>query len=90
MPEVGQFSDAVDSRERLPHVNDIEDPGEIPEVATLTEFATWLTARNGVLEGRSTAHGNAGDLSPLVRAPISDAWVSDAGLVGGGRDRLAG
>jgi hypothetical protein len=47
-------------------------------VATLAEFATWLTARNGVLEGSSTAHGKTGGLSPMVRAPINDAWVSDA------------
>jgi hypothetical protein len=63
---------------RLPIQSAIEDPGEIPEVATLAEFATWLTARNGLLEGSSTAHGKAGDLYPLVRAPINDAWVSDA------------
>jgi len=63
---------------RLPIQSAIENPGEIAEVATLAEFATWLTARNGVLEGSSTAHGKAGGLSPLVRAPINDAWVSDA------------
>jgi hypothetical protein len=63
---------------RLPIQSAIEDPGEIPEVATLAEFATWLTARNGVFEGSSTAHGKTGDLSPLVRAPINDAWVSEA------------
>src|SRR4029077_9556604 len=45
---------------------------------TLAEFAMWLTARNGVLRRGSTAHGKTGDLSPLVRAPINDAWVSDA------------
>ena len=63
---------------RLPIQSAIEDPGEIPEVATLAEFATWLTARNGVPEGSSTAHGKTGGLSPLVSAPINDAWVSDA------------
>jgi len=63
---------------RLPIQSAIENPGEIAEVATLAEFATWLTARNGVLEGSSTAHGKTGGLSPLVRAPINDAWVSDA------------
>ncbi len=47
-------------------------------MATLAEFATWLTARNGVLEGSSTAHGKTGGLSPLVSAPINDAWVRDA------------
>jgi hypothetical protein len=36
---------------RLPIQSAIQDPGEIPEVATLAEFATWLTARNGVSEG---------------------------------------
>ena len=45
---------------RLPIQSAIEDPDEIPEVATLAEFATWLTARNGVAEGSSTAHGNSG------------------------------
>src|SRR6266568_2804869 len=54
---------------RLPIQSAIEDPGEIPEVATLAEFATWLTARNGVPEGSSTAHGKTGGLSPLVSAP---------------------
>jgi hypothetical protein len=44
----------------------------------LAEFATWLTARNGVSEGSSTARGKTGGLSPLVNAPINDAWVSDA------------
>jgi hypothetical protein len=63
---------------RLPIRSAIEDPGEIPEVATLAEFATWLTARNGVPEGSSTAHGKTGGLSPLVSAPSNDAWVSDA------------
>jgi hypothetical protein len=63
---------------RLPIQSAIENPGEIAEVATLAEFATWLTARNGVLEGSSTAHGKTGGLSPMVRAPINDAWVSDA------------
>jgi hypothetical protein len=63
---------------RLPIQSAIEDPGEIPEVATLAEFARWLTARNGVLEGSSAAHGKTSGLSPLVRAPINDAWVSDA------------
>ena len=63
---------------RLPIRSAIEDPGEIPEVATLAEFATWLTARNGVPEGSSAAHGKTGGLSPLVSAPINDAWVSDA------------
>jgi hypothetical protein len=63
---------------RLPIQSAIEDPGEIPEVATLAEFATWLTARNGVPEGSSAAHGKTGGLSPLVSAPINDAWVSDA------------
>jgi hypothetical protein len=63
---------------RLPIQSAIENPGEIAEVATLAEFAIWLTARNGVLEGSSTAHGKTGGLSPLVRAPINDAWVSDA------------
>src|SRR3984957_6712471 len=63
---------------RLPIQSAIEDPGEIHEVATLAEFATWLTARNGVPEGSSTAHGKTGGLSPLVSAPINDAWVSDA------------
>src|SRR6266700_205411 len=63
---------------RLPIQSAIEDPGEIPEVATLAEFATWLTARNGVPEGSSTAHDKTGGLSPLVSAPINDAWVSDA------------
>ena len=58
---------------RLPIRSAIEDPGEIAEVATLAEFYTWLTARNGVREDPK-----AGGLSPLVRAPISDAWVSDA------------
>jgi hypothetical protein len=66
-----------DASYRLPTQSAIEDPDEIPEVATLAEFATWLTARNGVLEGSSTAHGKTGYLS-LVRAPIDDAWVSDA------------
>ena len=63
---------------RLPIQSAIEDPGEIPEVATLAEFATWLTARNGVPEGSSTAHDKTGGLSPLVSAPINDAWVNDA------------
>jgi hypothetical protein len=63
---------------RLPVQSAIEDPGEIPGVATLAEFATWLTARNGVLEGSSAARGKTDALSPLVRAPINDAWVSDA------------
>jgi hypothetical protein len=63
---------------RLPIQSAIEDPGEIPEVATLAEFASWLTARNGMPEGGSTAHGKTGGLSPLVSAPINDAWVSDA------------
>ena len=63
---------------RLPIQSAIEDPGEIPEVASLAELATWLAARNGVLEDSSTAHGKAGDLSPVVRAPINDAWVSEA------------
>ena len=63
---------------RLPIQSAIEDPGEIAEVATLTEFATWLTARNGVPEGSSATHGKTGGLSPLVSAPINDAWVSDA------------
>jgi hypothetical protein len=63
---------------RLPIQSAIEGPGEIPEVAMLAEFEMWLTARNGVLEGGSTAHGKTGGLSPLVRAPINDAWVSYA------------
>jgi hypothetical protein len=63
---------------RLPIQSAIEDPGEIPEVATLAEFATWLTARNGVPEGSPTAHGKTGGLSPLVSAPINDAWVKHA------------
>jgi hypothetical protein len=63
---------------RLPIQSAIENPGEIPEVATLAEFATWLTARNGVPEGSSTAHGKTGGLSALVSAPINDTWVSDA------------
>src|SRR5215831_3986048 len=63
---------------RLPIESAIQDPGEIPEVATLAEFATWLTARNGVDEGSSADHGMTGHLSPLVRSPINDAWVSDA------------
>jgi hypothetical protein len=63
---------------RLPIQSAIEDPGEIPEVATLAEFATWLTARNGVPEGGSTASGKTRGLSPLVSAPTNDAWVSDA------------
>jgi hypothetical protein len=71
---VGDYEDIY----RLPIQSAIEDPGEIPEVATLAEFATWLTARNGVPEGSSTAHGKTGGLSPLVSAPINDAWVSDA------------
>jgi hypothetical protein len=63
---------------RLPVQSAIEDPDEIPGVATLAEFATWLTARNGLLEGSSPARGKTDALSPLVRAPINDAWVSDA------------
>lgn len=63
---------------RLPIQSAIEDPGEIPEVATLAEFETWLTARNGAPEGSSTAHDKTGGLSRLVSAPINDAWVSDA------------
>ena len=63
---------------RLPIQSAIEDPGEIPEVTTLAEFATWLTARNGVLEGSSTAHGKTGGLSPSVSAPVNDGWVSEA------------
>ena len=63
---------------RLPIQSAIEDPDEIPGVATLAEFATWLTARNGLLEGSSPARGKTDALSPLVRAPINDAWVSDA------------
>jgi hypothetical protein len=62
---------------RLPIQSAVEDPGEIPEVATVAEFETWLTERNGERE-RPTAHGKLGDLSPLVRAPVNDAWVSDA------------
>ena len=62
---------------RLPIESAIEDPGEIPEGATLAEFATWLTERNGVPEG-PTAYGKTGGLSPLVSAPVNDAWVSDA------------
>jgi hypothetical protein len=62
---------------RLPIQSAIEDPGEIAEVATLAEFATWLMARNGVPEGSSTAHDKTDGLSPLVSAPINDAWVSD-------------
>jgi hypothetical protein len=63
---------------RLPIQSAIEDPGEIPEVTTLPEFATWLTVRNGVPEGSSAARSKTGGLSPLVSAPIDDAWVSDA------------
>jgi hypothetical protein len=63
---------------RLPIQSAIEDPGEIPGVATLAEFATWLTARNGVSEGSSAARGKTDVLSPLVRAAINDAWVSEA------------
>ncbi len=63
---------------RLPIQSAIEDPGEIPEVATLAEFAIWLTTRNGAPESSSAAHSETGGLSPLVRAPINDAWVSDA------------
>jgi hypothetical protein len=66
---------------RLPIQSAIEEPGDIPEVATLAEFATWLTARNGAPEGSSAAHGKTGGLSPLVRAPINDAWVNDAVLL---------
>ena len=63
---------------RLPVQSAIEDPGEIAEVATLAEFETWLMARNGVPEGSSADHGKTGGLFPLVKAPINDAWVSDA------------
>lgn len=63
---------------RLPVRSAIEDPGEIAEVATLAEFYTWLTARNGVPEGSTAAHGKTGGLFPLVSAPINDAWVSGA------------
>ena len=63
---------------RLPVQSAIEDPGEIAEVATLAEFYTWLTARNGVPEGSTAAHGKTGGLFPLVSAPINDAWVSGA------------
>jgi hypothetical protein len=66
---------------RLPIHSAIEDPGEIPEVTTLAEFATWLTARNGVSEGSSTAHSKTDDRPPLARAPINDDWVSDAVLL---------
>lgn len=65
---------------RLPIQSLIEEPGDIPEVATLTEFETWLEARNGEPE-RPTAHGKTGGLSRLVSAPIDDAWVSDAVLL---------
>lgn len=63
---------------RLPIQSAIEDPDEIPEAATLAEFCTWLTARNGVPEGSTAAQGKTGGLFPLVSAPTNDAWVSDA------------
>jgi hypothetical protein len=63
---------------RLPIQSAIEDPGDIPELATLAEFKKWLAERNGAPEGSSTAHVKTGGLSPLVSAPINDAWVSDA------------
>jgi hypothetical protein len=63
---------------RLPIQSAIEDPGEIPELATLAEFKKWLAERNGAPEGSSTARGETGGLSPLVSAPINDAWVGDA------------
>lgn len=63
---------------RLPIQSAIEDPGDIPELATLAEFKKWLAERNGAPEGSSTARGKTGGLSPLVSAPINDVWVSNA------------